>query len=135
MNTKQYKKMCRKHKKILKRITKNAVPWDSGSCLEYLIAFITFMRDYYQLDENVYGKENTLDESNDLTRIESLNKALTEYKLYVDTEDKYFLFKGEKFTTLIPNKKENMEMCLREKEKHLNQFWNILKEYFNRWWD
>ena len=110
--SKKYKEMIREHKKELDNLNKVAQPWDYGFGLDYFIEFMRFMKDYYELGENVYqaAPEKAL---------ETLKEALDEYELF-DTA----------FCSGIAHDK-----ILDYEQEHWNKFCDIIKENMRIWWD
>ena len=88
--------MMKKHRDIILKDAKSASedPFDWAIGLRVFVDHLYFMRDYYELGENVVA----LDEEGKPTRWQYLNLILAEYEEWVTCEDKYFkvIFKDDK---------------------------------------
>ncbi len=78
---KKYFKMLKKHQKNLDACNKKAhrSPWDWSFGLSYLVEYISFMKDYYDLGWNVMQSDESLKKVKN-----SLNKTLKAYEEWND---------------------------------------------------
>ena len=159
---KQYFKMIKKNQKELDSLNKAAhrAPWDWSFGLNYLIAYMEFMQDYYNLGWNVWQTDETL-----VPLKKSLDATLEAYKKWdelvldcFDTEEikiierqYYDLCKKENKKSNIneknqfikehmspedyPYNKENLEKYGKEYVKRRNKFFKLLSEHIEEWWD
>ena len=83
--SKAYKQMIKRHVKNLKKINYecNKYPWCSWPAFTYLIEFMRYMKDYYELHENVWSAEDTP------SRLETLTECLGYYDKWMSLEDEY----------------------------------------------
>lgn len=151
--SKNYYKMFRKNKHNILNIAKIASedPFDAFIGLEMFVAHLKFMKDYYELGENVWSAEdNTWDKSakNLPSRLGMLEEILTEYDNWMNCDDKYYKLrycedesnedKG-KFTYeiegLLKDKKENATAYKKEYEEHKRNFFKLIVKYIERIWD
>ena len=117
---KQYFKMVKKHQKKLDTLNKVAhkAPWDWNFGLDYLIAYMEFMRDYYNLGWNIFQSEDSL-----VSLKKSLDATLEAYKQW------------EKYTLEHPVNADNLEKFNSEYKKARNKFFKLLGEHIEEWWD
>lgn len=148
---KEYRKMCREHKKAIMDQAKLAAtdPFDGEVGLYVLIEHLKFMRDYYKLGYNVVGSEAYGRHS----RLEWIEKALSEYSLAYDENDivsnKYFYLDSNiydetgklKFPENYGKPRNDMtyENAARlynaAIDNHKHEFFKILAEEMDNWWD
>lgn len=116
--SKNYKQMLKRNKKKLNSLNKEAVnnPWEYGHATEYLVAFMTFMYEYYMLGENVWQSDESLAEVRT-----TLKEALDAYYDWQSFD--YFA-------------------CERDVEKYNNEynrrrekFFKLLSDNIEKWWD
>ena len=106
--SKEYKKMIRKYKKMIRKDAKDAStkPFDYDFGLQMFVDYLYFMREYYELGENVFALE--LD--NYPTRLQILNMILAAY--------------------------EDWQNCCERRVTRLRkQFFELLGEYIEFLWD
>ena len=108
MRSKKYKAMFKKHKKILKKIAKETDPFDFFHGLDYFVAFLEFMKDYYELGENVWGEE----EHGKPTRLDTINEALEHFYKYQD-----------------------INLSYEENRKEFKLFLDCIYNNIENWWD
>lgn len=121
---KQYFKMIRKNRKELNSLNKAACtrPWDSSYGLDYFVAYMKFMQDYYNLGWNVWQTDDTL-----IPLKKSLNEALEAYEKWQGLEDEFFHDDTEN--------KENFKKILQEYPERKKKFFDLLCEHIEEWWD
>ena len=109
--SKEYKKMCKKHKKLITKSAKEAStnPFSYYVGLKVFVEHLKFMQEYYALGENVHAKE-----SEDIKREHILNMVLAEYNEWIDETCKY-----------------NFEKSI----YHRKRFFELLGEYIDELWD
>ena len=114
--TRTYKSLLRRNKKRLDALNKKArkSPWDWGFGLDYLIAFMEFMREYYNLGENVWQAEESLTQVR-----ESLDKTLNAYYEWINFE--YDLGDIDTYNAKYKEARE--------------KFFKLLEENIEYWWD
>lgn len=144
---KQYKKMIRKHCKKLNKLNKAAhkSPWDYGFGLNYFIAFLEFMQDYYNLGYNVWQTDESLTPLK-----ESLKKALDAYYEWTSWESKFFHLDEEDVYVSKMKEDGTIELISKYPELHKevnlaffkeqynqkrDKFFSIVSENLERWWD
>lgn len=154
--SKKYHKMMKKHKKNIMAQARNASvdPFDWEPGLWMLVQHLYFMRDYYELGENVWAKEDK-EWRDDVkyTRLEMINQILNEYEGWMNCHDKYFIhhdtggkengkgiiINGERtdwwIEDLIPDYKANVEAFNKEYIKHKRKFFKLLADYIEYLWD
>ena len=96
-------------------------PFDYGVGLELFVKHLRFMRDYYELGENVWALEDK-----DITRLEMLNQILAEYNGW-DTVMDYFA--ETKWTAKTAEEFNKINEHLKK------QFFLLLNKYIERIWD
>lgn len=142
--SKEYKSMNGRYKQQLKNLVNQTTPFEYGWGLEIFVKFLYWMRDYYQLGENVIALEdNEWDEKkkNRPSRLESLNMVLKEYEAWQTCIDKYYQFEHTKdykqvrHHTYYENKELNEKLCIQEYNMHRNKFFKLIGEYIEDWWD
>lgn len=91
--SKEYRKLMRYHRKVVMRDARNASkdPFDWGAGLQVFVDHLYFMRDYYRLNENVWGAE----EEGHPTRLQMLDIILSKYEDWMGCEDRYYAFVGK----------------------------------------
>lgn len=91
---KEYKQMMKKYKKEFKKLLKEAGPWEWGHMTDFMITFMKWMRDYYQLGYNVWAIEDCdafpETDGNKPTRLQSLNTAIQLYNRWQNVHDDYY---------------------------------------------
>ena len=159
---KKYLKMLKKHQKELDSLNKVAhrAPWDWSFGLDYLIAYMEFMQEYYDLGWNVCQS----DESLTLLK-KTLKEALDAYKEWSNFNTEFF--HPESYRILDQEyhdlcQKENKKILINEEmqyiEEHMpseewpfseenlkkfnklykqkrNKFFKLLGDHIERWWD
>lgn len=140
MQSKKYRKMMKSYKKELKKLAKKAAPWEYGFLEEYFITYLRFMKDYFELGENVWQVDETR-----IPIVESLSGALNAYNEYESAWDPFFEVFGqdiddkdiEEISRPLPSKDINkiLEKCHRKEDRAWNKFWKIVQKDFKRWWD
>lgn len=151
MNSKkEYKKIIKKYRKTFKKLAKEVHPFDARFGLNMFVEHLKFMREYYQNGYNVMAQEL----EGHLTRFEGIDKAIRLYELGWDPylkyemEQKYFemediaAFTGEVFSH--PNyqkplngltSKEAFEKIREDLHEVQKQFYELLLEELDDWWD
>jgi len=152
--SKEYKKMMKNYKKVLLKSAKEAEPWDYGFGLDLFISHLTWMRDYYELNENVWGEEVP----GHPTRLQILNMILASYKDWMHCDEKYWGWDETDGTdtfmfTTKPTPKEtevhirklknlkyeddakNREAFKKEYEYNRKHFFELLGTYIEELWD
>lgn len=159
---KQYFKMIKKNRKELDSLNRAARtrPWDWSFGLDYLIAYMEFMRDYYNLGWNVWQTDETL-----VPLKKSLDETLEAYKKWDECVLDHFYpeaFKIAEQQYYNLCREENKKVDLNEKEKYIkecispdewpfteenlnkygeeyirrrNKFFQLLSENIEKWWD
>lgn len=90
-----YYDMLKEGAEKLDKIHKSArkSPWEWSWGLDYLVAFIRFMRDYYKVGENVWAMEQKDEDpkryKNVPTRLQTLEKTLYYYDKWQNLESEY----------------------------------------------
>ena len=155
--TREYKCMIKKYQKKFKKMAKDVNPWDYYFGLNFLIEHLKFMRDYYELGENVWAQEV----EGVPTRLQILNMILVELNDWQKCDDKYikivlihneedrkevdklcsqgyYIYK-DKNNVVILHKYDTNEKNLKEFEKeysyHRKRFFELLGTYIEYLWD
>ncbi len=130
--SKSYKKMIKKYKKELTELNRDARtrPWDWAFGLDYLIAYMRFMLEYFTLksdeeesDEWATRAKNTL--------TETLN-AYEDWQHYSLSEE-YFSH-TEDGSIVITADESVLEEYNNELEARKNKFFTLLSKYIESWW-
>lgn len=124
---KDYKRMMKHYKKLLKKNVKDAAPWDWGFGLEMFVDFLRWMQEYYELGYNVWAMESKDEDPVNFkdapTRAESLKQTIYYYDkwhncfedyykiAYTEKELKHYLRLG---FHLVPEKNDNIEQQIRK---------------------
>lgn len=126
--TKEFKQLCQTYDKVLKE--EHATSFKGlTNCMEYLVTYLKFMRDYYILTEPLVlegGKENL--------KIASLATAVSEYEQYKLCEQKYYGFDGAKVIYKVQGTSEEVQQQYNEEKSfHWNSFWNLMRLNMEDW--
>ena len=130
--SKSYKKMIKKYKKELTELNQDACtrPWDWEFGLDYLIAYMRFMLEYFTLrsedeesDEWATEAKNTLTET--LNAYENWKNCSLPEKYFSSTEDGAIIFTGDESVL----EEHNKEYTRRRK-----RFFTLLSKYIESWW-
>lgn len=129
---KSYKNMIKKYKKELTELNRDARtrPWDWSFGLDYLIAYMRFMQEYFTLrsedeesDEWAVKAKDTLTET--LNAYEDWQHCHLSEEYFSHTEDGAIEFIGD-------------ESVLKEHNKELNKrrkkFFTLLSKHIESWW-
>ena len=145
---KEYFKMIRKHKRILSKINKELAMWDWTGGLDYLVAWITYLRDYYKLGFNI-----DLDDQERERIVSSLDQTLDAYHEWQDFSVQYFhleekdvfTFEREENngvrTSLVKFKypelysDESLETYERQLGEKRDAFFSLLSKNLETWWN
>ena len=91
---KDYKRMMKHYKKLLKKNVKDAAPWDWGFGLEMFVNFLRWMQKYYELGYNVWAMESKDEDpvnfKDALTRAESLKQTIYYYDKWHNCSEDYY---------------------------------------------
>lgn len=89
----EYYDMQAQYSHELKEIADETTPWEFSYSLDFLVAHMRWMRDYYKRGENVWGMEQKDEDpkhyKNIPTRLETLEKALAYYDKWQNIEEEY----------------------------------------------
>lgn len=98
--SKEYRQLMRHYKKLMMKDARHASkdPFDYGAGLQVFVDHLYFMRDYYKLNENVWGA----DEEGRPTRLQMLNVILAKYEDWMHCEDRYYVFLSKDEHQRIP---------------------------------
>lgn len=161
-HSKKYKQILKQYRKSILKCAKEAskCPWESMFGLDMFVEFLKYMKDYYTLGENVFQcdecKENVID---------TLTKTLSEYDAWQHCEDNYtkVLYKNDinynkdlkhwlrlgyhlqeqtdpLFTNVVflhkyEDFQENVKEMTKEYLEHRKNFFNLICENIETWWD
>ena len=156
----EYYAMIKQHKDALTDINERGAesPWEYSFGLDYLVEFLRSMRDYYERGENVWADDEKP------TRLETLNKTLDYYEMWISAEDRYIqviehpeTYKtqdnndgtvtvidlgfhceyrcGKKFKTGRKAMKHCYKQIRKEQKKYKHLFFKMLEKYMEEWWD
>lgn len=146
---KEYKKIIKKYKKSFKKLAKEVHPFDALCGLNMFIEHLKFQRDYYKNGYNVVA----LEVENGMTREEGLSKAIELYELGWDEDSKFrieFKYFDKKewsidgeihytpdYSKPLNNlsKEEAFELMKKEIQERKKQFYQVLLEELDTWWD
>lgn len=135
----KYKEMVKSHKEKIMSAAKQAsiYPFDYAFGLNMFVEYLRFMKDYYELGENVYGEDNTK-----LTRLESLTYVLKLYDEWATFSNKY------EVETEQPSAIGNWFVCEtttkcrlglvefnKEYKGARDRFFKAVSKYIEEWWD
>lgn len=143
----KYKKILKKYKKQLNQINKkaNQSPWDYGFGLDYFVTFLHFMKEYYDLGYNVFQVEESSNEIKD-TLAETL-KAFEEWDdfhmkyFHLDEEDAFDYSETDKGEYYVVPKRaelyeeESLKKYSKEYKKKRDNFFKLLSNNIEKWWD
>lgn len=160
--SKDYKKMIKANKKLIMKDAKAASTdsFDWGIGLQVFVDHLYFMREYYELGENVWGAEA----EGVPTRLQILNLILATYEEWINCENKYTviihkdegeeklkeylakgyflqerdespLFKDCYILYRYATFEENTKACSREYNRSRKRFFELLGEYIEYLWD
>ncbi len=126
--TKEFKHLCQTYDKVLKDT--HATNFKGlTNCMDYMVTYLKFMRDYYILTEPLIlesGEENL--------KIASLATAVSEYEQYQLCEHKYYGFDGTKVVYKVEGTSEEVQQQYnKEKTFHWNNFWNLIRLNMEDW--
>ena len=130
--SKSYKKMIKKYKKELTELNRDASirPWDWAFGLDYFIAYMRFMQEYFTLKENedesdewATRAKNTLTET--LNAYEDWKNCSLSEEYFSHTEDGAIIFTGDESVI----EEHNKEYARRRKK-----FFTLLSKYIESWW-
>ena len=130
--SKSYKKMIKKYKKELTELNRDACtrPWDWSFGLDYLIAYMRFMQEYFTLrskdeesDEWAIRAKDTLTET--LNAYGDWQNCHLSEEYFSHTEDGAIEFIGDKSVLKEHNKELN---------KRRKKFFTLLSKYVESWW-
>lgn len=127
-----YKLMCRKYKRELKKIAKNAGPYDYGDILNFIQTKLKWMADYYSNGYNVYAYEASdysreqLQHRNSLTpeEIETYEKELNSPTRLQRVEQLLEQFNKYEQSTWQPTEQQEFK-----------KFWELVAENLPYLWD
>lgn len=126
--TKEFKQLCQTYDKVLKN--EHATSFKNlTNCMDYLVTYLKFMRDYYILTESLI-----LDSGEENLKIASLATAVSEFEQYQMCEHKYYGFDGTKVIYKVEGTSEEVqEKYTTEKTFHWNNFWNLIRLNMEDW--
>lgn len=150
--SKEYKDMMAKHKKILDGINREGhqSPWEWSFGLDYFVAFLRFMKDYYTLGENVWSVDD------DTERLETISKALEYYDTWQTLEEEYIrvvhhpetrkTHDNEDGTVTVDDlgyhceyrygsMKKTYKRLYKAQKKYKKLFFDTVAENIEKWWD
>ncbi len=149
--------MNNSHKTELKRICMEAGPWEWSFGIDLLVEHLRWMRDYYTLGENVWGKEDKeWKKGIKYTRLEGIEKALYYYDMWKTVEDRYIFLtenptgsklkdNGDGTSTVVEfgynviykcgTAKRTYKKIYKEERKYKRLFYKMLEEHMEEWWD
>lgn len=126
--TKEFKQLCQTYDKVLKN--EHATSFKNlTNCMDYLVTYLKFMRDYYILTEPLI-----LDSGEENLKIASLATAVSEFEQYQMCEHKYYGFDGTKVIYKVEGTSEEVQKkYTTEKTFHWNNFWNLIRLNMEDW--
>lgn len=158
--SKKYKKMMKKYKRIFKKHGKLVLPWDWAFGFDPFIDFLHFMKDYYELGENVHAID-----SPGKSRLETLKEALYWYDKWQNGDDDFFKYAhdekelkhyqrlgytvqgepekivadGERYKTVVLTKyksyRDTVEEWNKKYHEYKHNFFVCVEENLEEWWD
>lgn len=119
----EYRKMCRKHRRELVKLAKETADWDWIFLHRMVLMRIRHMYEYYVSNNNVWQAEESRSKT-----IEQLNHVL-EISRQIDDMDHedYELPKGREREFII--ERQNKEQSLYE------EMYGLIGKYLRWWWD
>ena len=151
--SKEYTAMMDKNSNAIQEIAEMTMPWDWAHGLNFLVAHLRWMRDYYKLGENVHAKEI---EKAKYTRLEGIEKTLYYYDMWQTVEDRYIQIVNhpetyhetprEDGTILVDDlgyhcvykygtAKRTYKKIAKEQKKWQKKFYKMLMNHLEEWWD
>lgn len=147
----QFVDMMTKHKNKMEELASSSNPYDWAYGLESLIEHLRWMRDYYELGENVCAMESTCKYS----RLESIKLALSYYDKWTNSEKDFIqvIKTGEMKTHYNGNdtytiedmgykcvfkygsSKKTYRKLRKYQQKNKKLFFKTLYKYIESWWD
>lgn len=125
---KKYLKMVKKHQRNLDELNKVAhrSPWDSCFMLNYMVAFMAFMQDYYNQSWNLMQSEESL------TNVQNtLKETIDAYYDWQTFEDNFFQAE-ESYQDFTSERMEEFNKIYKEKR---TKFFQLLADHVEEWWD
>ncbi len=156
--SRNYHKMIKRNKKEILKTAKKTNPWDWFWGIKLLVEHLKFMKEYYELHENVWAKEPYEWDSNapKKSRLDMINEILKEYDSWMHCEEYYYhtdkdvvAFKEHKLEDgtyaledlglnieyKFDNKTKTNELFKQEYAFHRNKFFELLSKYIEELWD
>lgn len=148
-NNRKHNKLVKKHRRLLTKMAKEALPLDYGYGLEMFIHFIEYMKDYYETGENIWGYMEAEDGTLYDNRLEQISEALEKYKAYANVfndfettiesvEEESITLHGKSTvfsSTTVKYNKEELDKLLKKEQEHWDSFWNFIRDNLRNWWD
>ena len=126
--TKEFKQLYHTYDKTLKE-THTTNFKGLNNCMDYMITYLKFMRDYYILTEPLElesGEENL--------KIASLATAVSEYEQYQNCMHKYYGFDGTQVIYKVEGSSDEVQRLYnQEKAFHWNNFWELIRLNMEDW--
>lgn len=147
---KQYRKMLKVYKKKLIKIAKQAAdePFDYDAMIDFLVANLKLMQEYYKNDYNVAQDTNNEDNKK---AIQSISTALDLYDKYTNVMREFVNYDDDSSIVIDPDTKRmnvtgvsykypddidrNYKEANEKGEQYWNEFWTCVKENIRTWWD
>lgn len=156
--SKAYRAMMDKNNNAIQKIAKATTPWDWSYGLDFLVAHLRWMRDYYKLGENVHAQEDKeWKKGVKYTRLEAIELTLKYYDMWQTVEDRYIQIvdhpetyhstQNEDGTVTVDdlgyhcvykcgnNMKRTYKAIAKEEKKWQKKFYKMLMNHLQEWWD
>lgn len=156
--SKAYRAMMDKNSNAIQKIAKEATPWDWSYGLDFLVAHLRWMRDYYKLGENVHAQEDKeWKKGVKYTRLEAIELTLKYYDMWQTVEDRYIQIvehpetyhetPNDDGTVTVDdlgfhcvykcgnNMKRTYKAMAKEEKKWQKKFYKMLMNHLQEWWD
>ena len=155
--SKEYYAMMDKNSNAVHEIAETTTPWDWSYGLDFLIAHLRWMRDYYKLGENVHSQEDKeWKKGVKHTRLEAIELTLKYYDMWQTVEDRYIqIVEHPETYHETPNDdgtvtvddlgfhcvykcgtmKRTYKKMAKEEKKWQKKFYKMLMNHLQEWWD
>jgi hypothetical protein len=126
--TKEFKQLYQTYDKALKDV--HTTNFKSlTNCMEYMVTYLKFMRDYYILTEPL-----VIDSGEENMKIAAIATAVSEYEQYQNCIHKYYGFDGTQVIYKVSGTSEEVQQQYnKEKTFHWNNFWNLIRLNMEDW--
>lgn len=154
----QYKKMMRKYKRILKKHVKKLCFGDYLFGLEPFVDFLRGMKEFYEIGYNVWAMERKDEDPENYkdapTRAESLKETIFYYDKWQNVASDYYKIASDDKEAehylklgfypdedrkgtfrLFKDKGQNIDECNKAEKDYKHKFFECLEKHIEEWWD